>query len=82
MSAGHPLIAFDVAISRQDDLLQQAEEERLVAVAGMTGHAFAGGFSDWMGHLLIRVGEHLQTTKRHPLASDLDAATGALRIAR
>jgi hypothetical protein len=82
MSAGHPLIAFDVAISHQDDLLQQAEDKRLVAVAGTTGHSFAGGFSDWMGHLLVRVGEHLQTTQRRPIAGDLDAAAGALRIAR
>jgi hypothetical protein len=82
MSAGHPLIGFDIAIARQDDLLQQAEERRIVNIAGTTANPTVGGFSDWMGHLLVCVGERLQTTHRRPLADDLSPATGAFRIAR
>jgi hypothetical protein len=82
MSAGHPLIAFDVAINRHEELLRQAEDDRLVAVAGTAHHPFAAGFGDWLGHLLVCMGEHLQTSHRYPLAGDLDSATNALRISR
>lgn len=82
MSAGQSLIAFDVAVCRQDDLLHRAEEKRLVAVARTTAPSFAVGFCDRLGDLLVRVGEHLQTTRRRARVGDLDVATGTLRIAR
>jgi tRNA(Ile2) C34 agmatinyltransferase TiaS len=82
MSAGHPLIAFEVAITHQDDLLQQAEEQRTVAIADATRRPFVYGFRGRVGHALVGLGERLQSTQQRPRASDLASATGALRISR
>jgi hypothetical protein len=81
MSAGHPLVAFAVAIARQDDLLHEAEANRIVAVAGPVPPRVAAGVRGWLGRALVDLGERLQSTHKRPLVGEL-AATAALRISR
>jgi hypothetical protein len=81
MSAGHPLVAFDIAVSRREELLHQAEERRIVAIADATRSPFATGLRGHLGRLLVGLGERLQS-RPHPLVGDLATATGPLRISR
>ena len=81
MSGQHPVIAFDVAISHQDDLLHEAETRRLSAVAGSHRPARGTGLRRRAGSVLVHLGQRLQSTHRHRNAGDL-AAASVLRISR
>ena len=81
MNVGHPIIGFDVADSRRNDILREAAAARLVAEARQA-HPSVGVLRRHAGHALVRLGEHLQGARQHRLAEELGEGAGALRLAR
>jgi hypothetical protein len=82
MCSQHPIIAFEVAIAHQDEMLHQANSQRLMGVAESGHRRVLGGVMQFAGQRLVRLGERLQTTRRRPNGGELAAAAGALRISR
>ena len=81
MYATHTPIAFEMAVRRQEDLLHQVEQRRLIdeAVAGrQTGSVQA--LRRFAGSLIVRAGQRVQGQERRQAAGA--PTPGILRMAR
>ena len=78
---GHPIICFDFANNRRDDLLREAAERRIVAEAHRDRDS-VGALRRRIGDSLVRAGERLQGARHRRIADELNPAPGALHLAR
>ena len=81
MNVGHPIIGFDFANSRREDILRQAEARRLVSEAREAQPA-VGALRRQVGNVLVRCGEHLQGARERRSPKGLGDAPGILHLAR
>jgi hypothetical protein len=82
MTVQHPIVTFDLEMSRQDEIRHRVEAGRLVRLADDHRSSIASAVCQWAGQTLIHFGEYLQRHRRRPVAGDLAAMAGALRISR
>ncbi|HEY7034354.1 MAG TPA: hypothetical protein VH482_23660 [Thermomicrobiales bacterium] len=81
MNVGHPIIGIDFANCRRDDILRQAEVDRLVAEARVA-RPTVGTLRRKVGNVLVRFGERLQGARERRLADELGESVGSLELAR
>jgi hypothetical protein len=81
MNVGHPTIGFDIATCRRDDILRQAEVNRLLSEVP-DNRPTVGAVRRQVGNALIRFGERLQGSLQHRLGQEFGDASGALHLAR
>ena len=81
MNVGHPIIGFDFANCRREDILRHAEKRRLVSEA-RGARPSAGALRLKVGNVLVRFGEHLQGVREPRIAKRLGDAPGILHLAR
>ena len=58
-----PMIYYENVKARREDLLREAEKERLIKIALAGQPTFSDRFQTKMGELLIKAGDKLQITK-------------------
>jgi hypothetical protein len=85
MTSQHPTIAFDLACSHRDAMLQQADAKRLHELA-IEQSTDVNGLRRRVGLALVRLGERL-ATRRDRLttagyAGDSAISAGVLRLSR
>jgi hypothetical protein len=85
MTGQHPMIAFDLAQTHQDAMLQQSDAKRLNELA-VEHSVDASSLRRHLGLTLVRLGERLATRRERlttvGAAGDRAISAGVLRLSR